>query len=93
MDDEFAIDLDILNQTLHPNYTGDASYYDVAILETPALNFSRSISPICLPETSNENILKYENYYADLIGWGQEDLHGVTSNNLKRVTLKIYPLR
>jgi len=46
-----------------------------------------------LPETSNENILKYENYYADLIGWGQEDLHGDTSNSLKRVSLKIYPLR
>jgi len=92
-DDKNAVDLDINKQTMHPKYNKVASYYDVAILETSPITFSKFISPVCLPETSNDQINKYENDLVELTGWGQTDLHSKTSDKLKRVSLKIHPLR
>ncbi len=87
-----TIELDILNQFIHPNYDGKASYYDVAILETSSVTLSAAISPVCLPEKANEDN-KYDNYYVELTGWGQNNLHSNVSNQLRRVALKIHPLR
>ena len=92
-DDKNAIDMDINKQIVHPKYDEVSSYYDVAILETSPVTFSKFISPVCLPETPSDNIDKYDNYSVELIGWGQTDLHSKTSDKLKRVSLKIYPLR
>ncbi len=92
-DDKNAIDLVIYSQTIHPKYNSVTSYYDVAILETSPITFSKFISPICLPQLPSGDIHKYDNYFADLTGWCQENLHGKTSDILKRVSLKIYPLR
>ncbi len=93
MDDINAIDLDILRANVHPDYNGEASYYDVAILETAPVTYSKSISPICLPDSPSEDIHKYDNNFVELTGWGQTDLHSKTSKKLKRVSLKIFPLR
>jgi len=92
-DDRNAINLDVLNHSVHPNYDGVSSYYDVAILETAHVNFSRAISPVCLPEKSSDDIHKYDNYQVQLIGWGQKDLQTAVSNQLQRVALKIYTSR
>jgi hypothetical protein len=78
---------------MHPNYDGVASYYDVAILETAHVNFTRAISPVCLPEKSSDDIHKYDNDHVQLTGWGQKDLHSPVSKQLKRVALKIHPSR
>lgn len=91
--DRNAIFLDILTQTIHPKYNGMASYYDVAVLETSPVTFTKLISPICLPQLPSDNIYEYDNDFVDLIGWSQENLNGETSNKLKRVSLKIHTLR
>ncbi len=78
---------------MHPNYDGKASYYDVAILETAPVTFSKSISPICLPDSPNNDVHKYDNNFVELTGWGQTDLHSKASKNIKRVSLKVYPIR
>ena len=93
VDDRNAIDLEVLNKFIHPNYNGVASYYDVAILETATVTFSTAISPVCLPEISSEDIHKYDNYHVQLTGWGQKDLHTAVSKQLKRVALKIHTSR
>jgi len=92
-DDRNVVDLEIFNQMLHPKYNKLASYYDIAIFETSPVIFSKSISPICLPTIPSDDIHKYDNYFVELIGWGQTDLHSKNSNKLKRVSLKIYPSR
>jgi len=92
-DDKNAIDLDIYNLTIHPKYNTLTSYYDIAILETSPVTFSKFINPICLPQLPSGDMNKYDNYFVDLVGWGQENLYGKISDNLKRVSLKIYPLR
>ena len=48
-DDSNLLILDISRIIIHPDYDGVTSYYDVAVLETSMLNFSRGINPICLP--------------------------------------------
>ena len=82
-----------MNQFIHPNYDGVASYYDVAILETASVTFSTAISPVCLPENPSNDIHKYDNDHVQLTGWGQKDLHTTVSKQLKRVALKIHTLR
>ncbi len=92
-DDTFVTILDILKIFIHPDYNGITAYYDVAIIVTDIVTFSRRISPICLPEFPSENPDKYENDQVELIGWGQENLHGNSSPQLKRISLKINPIR
>ncbi len=85
--------MDILNQTTHPDYDGVTSYFDVALLETSPVTLSKSIIPICLPALPSNDIHKYDNYFVELTGWGQKDLHGIVSQSLRRVSLRIHPLR
>ncbi len=92
-DDKNAFHLDINKQTIHPKYNKVTSYYDIAILETSPITFSKFISPVCLPEAPSDDIHKYDNDFVELIGWGQKDLLSKTSHKLKRVSLKIHPLR
>jgi hypothetical protein len=41
--------LDILDAFIHPKYVGAKAYFDVAILETKNISFSRGIKPVCSP--------------------------------------------
>ncbi len=92
-DDRGAIDLDILNSVAHPDFNREISYYDVAVLLTENITFSRFISPICLPDSSSDDIHQYDHRYVELTGWGRNSLTGQISHELKRVSLEIYPLR
>jgi hypothetical protein len=92
-DNKNAMDLEIKKQKIHPKYDEISSYYDVAILETSPVTISKFISPICLPEMPSDDIHKYDNDFVELTGWGQADLLSKTSDKLKRVSLKIHPLR
>ena len=47
-DDGNLLILDILNYFKHPENDGVRAYFDVAILETENVTFSRGISPVCL---------------------------------------------
>jgi len=82
-----------LKSFVHPDYDDNIAYYDVGILVTEVVTFSRRISPVCLPEKPNEDPDKYENDQVELIGWGQDNLHSETSKHLRRVSLKIFPTR
>jgi hypothetical protein len=89
VDDGNVIVLDVINLSIHPRYDAVASYYDVAILVTAPVPFSKAISPVCLPEIASNDIHKYDNDYVELTGWGQKDLHSAVSRKLKRVALRI----
>jgi hypothetical protein len=41
--------LDIQRVSIHPNYDGVAAYFDIALIETATVDFTKFISPICLP--------------------------------------------
>jgi len=92
-DNRYAIDLEIINSIRHPEYDDETAYFDVAILETEKVNFSRAIRPICLPDSPSDDANKYQNDQVELIGWGQYHLHSEISDKLKRVSLKIFPMR
>ncbi len=86
-----AKDLDIINKFIHPEYDGKASYFDVAILETEKITFSRAVRPVCLPNKINNDINKYAHDQAELIGWGSSEITGNVANELKRVSVKVFP--
>ena len=85
--------LDILATHIHPQYVPTVAYYDVAILETEKLNFSRKVRPVCLPKLPSEDIHQYDNDFVQLIGWGKFYRFGNVSPTLKRVSLQIFPQR
>ena len=76
----------------HPEYIGTA-YYDIAVLEIAPVQFKANLRPICLPDSSDFTVNKYDNDAADLIGWGSDEYLGKTSPRLKRAVLKIYTYR
>ena len=51
------------------------------------------VRPVCLPETPSSDATKYDNDYADVIGWGSSQLIGKPTKHLKRIALKIYSQR
>ena len=89
-DDGNAKNLEIIKKFVHPNYDGIKSYFDVAILETEEITFSRAISPVCLPNTISNDIHAYDNDQAELIGWGSSTTTGIASSRLQRVVVKVY---
>ena len=48
-DDSNLLILNISRIIIHPDYDGVTSYYDVAVLETLPVIFSRGINSVCLP--------------------------------------------
>ena len=77
---------------VHPKYNGKA-YFDIAVLQTAPFDFLPYRRPICLPDSSDFKLDKYENYASTLIGWGSKDLTGKTSDTLKRTILIIHEYR
>jgi hypothetical protein len=41
--------LDIQRAFLHPRYDGKTAYFDIAVVETGTVGFTKFISPVCLP--------------------------------------------
>ena len=77
----------------HPKYDGTKAHFDVAILETEELEFSRFKLPVCLPVTKFISEDEYDNRHFELIGWGSKSTTGQTSKTLKRVSINVFPLR
>ena len=92
-DDRNAENLEVLQTVVHPDYDGKSAYYDVAILETKPVIFSRAILPVCLPNSPSDDIEKYDDRSVELIGWGSTESRGSSSNTLKRVSITIFPNR
>ncbi len=48
-DDTNLLILDIQETIVHPDYDHESAYFDVAILVTERIRFTRGIRPVCLP--------------------------------------------
>ncbi len=86
-----GIDVDIKGVKIHPLYNNNSSYFDIAIITSDIIKFTIGIQPICLPESSNTNVHKYDQYSVDLLGWGASSLFGNASKTLKKVPQTIFP--
>ena len=76
----------------HPKYNGLA-YYDIAVLQIAPVEFSASLRPICLPDSEEFKLDRYEERASTLIGWGSDGYLGSSSSILKRAILTIYEYR
>jgi hypothetical protein len=57
-DNRFAKDLFVLTSSVHPNYNGKASYFDVAILKTETIEFNLAVAPGIYLRTSQTSQTK-----------------------------------
>ncbi len=76
----------------HPKYSGTA-YYDIAMLQIAPVKFDSYLRPVCLPDSSDFRLSRYEEKASTLIGWGSKEASGKTSSTLKRTILTIYDYR
>lgn len=92
LDDEHIEVIDILQVKPHPKNKNYTFFYDIAVFELDRLvHFSDFISPICLPNTPNENADFYKEKIAFFIGWGKKNSTAVVKRaaKLKILRLKI----
>jgi hypothetical protein len=86
--------LEFFEYFIHPNYDKVTAYYDVAVLQIEdSIEFSNAVGPICLPQESSEDIHKFDNNHAEIIGRGSKNKLTKNSPRLRRVSLKVYPNR
>ena len=86
---EFAIN----EVFIHPNYKHGLAYYDVAVLIIPNVEFTSHVRPVCLPNPEDYRLDRYYGDTSTLIGWGNSERLGKTSEQLKRTILTIYEYR
>jgi hypothetical protein len=63
-----GIQLEIQNYLAHPMYDGETAYFDVGIIMTDAVDYSNTITPICLPTNASIELDKYAKHSMDLVG-------------------------
>jgi len=85
--------LDIIRSKIHMNYTKGTAYFDVAVLTTTNITFTKLIKPICLPDSASDDIHEYDYHHVDLTGWGKNFTTGIISKILRRVSINVFPLR
>ncbi len=75
----------ITQHTMHPKYEIGRPYYDVAILtlDPPANITGQYVRPICLPETSSEDVDEFDGDQMDVAGiHGKYDTCHIISLNI-----------
>ena len=91
INDNEAIDIDIEEILVHPNYT-ESLYHienDLAMLKlNQALKFNRDITPICLPNPDSENFAINENDQLIVAGWGTMNMSTPESDLLREQAVK-----
>ena len=75
----------------HPKYKKGTSYYDMALIKlTQDLEFSDSISPICIPELATQDANHRAHDATTLTGWGATESKGQSSSILRQGQLTIF---
>ncbi len=77
---------------VHPNYSWPAAYFDVAILFlAERITFSETMSPVCLPERTEEDADSLFRALVTLTGWGMASRAQTWSNaDLQRMDVAVY---
>ena len=77
--------MQVCRTTNNPNYNSGNIDYDFSILTLcEEVQFTKDISPVCLPSNSNTN---YDNRQAVVSGWGTLSAGGSTPYVLHEATL------
>ena len=63
-----GIQLEIQNYLAHPMYDGETAYFDVGIILTDYVRYTKTIQPICLPTNASIELDKYARQFTELVG-------------------------
>nr|ATU82485.1 venom S1 protease with CUB domain 7 [Lethocerus distinctifemur] len=82
--------IDVIHMELHSGYAGNEPNFDIAILVLlEKIEFNRFVGPACLPNRQ----LHLEGEQVKVIGWGRTTPYGFGSPFLKKVNVRVIPLR
>ncbi len=56
----------ITGVTIHPKYIDGQAYFDIALLDVDEIQFSPTVRPICLPNSKDFKIDKYDGVRKDI---------------------------
>ena len=93
VDDGLVQEFDIQEIFINPNYKDGLAYYDVAVLIIQNVEFTTHVRPVCLPNPEDFWLERYGGDTSTLIGWGNSERFGKTSDQLRRTILTIYEYR
>ena len=92
-DDDSVHESGIAGHLIHPLYEASEAYYDICLLrlDFPVEVFTNTVSPICLPKISSEDVNLRSDASVVIAGWGKLALNGAeTSELLRSTTLTIF---
>ena len=76
---------------LHPDYKPDVAYYDLAIVKVSHVEYSNTITPICLPTRVDPSGHRHIGQTVTVTGWGSYNVSNIPSDHLKTAPLSILP--
>lgn len=78
---------------IHPDYKTDQAYYDVAIVKVFHVDYSNTITPMCLPTKPDPVGKGLAGKSVLVAGWGSYNVSNVASDTLKTASLTVLPSR
>ena len=63
-DDDDVQELKIVRIKKHPKYVQGVAYFDVAVLEIEPIEFTAYVRPVCLPNSKDFRVDKYDKVIA-----------------------------
>ena len=76
---------------LHPEYNSEQAYHDLAVVKVTHVDYSSTITPICLPLRADATGVRFNGKSVTVAGWGSFNLSNVASSNLKTAPLTVLP--
>ena len=59
-EDDFVQEVRITKITKHPKYIEGVAYFDIAVLEIEAIEYTGFVRPVCLPSSKDFMVDKYD---------------------------------
>ena len=78
---------------IHPDYKTDQAYHDLAIVKVFHVDYSNTITPICLPAKPDPSGSSLAGKSVLVAGWGSFNFSNVASETLKTASLTVLPSR
>ncbi|KAM7355456.1 venom serine protease Bi-VSP-like [Cochliomyia hominivorax] len=85
------VDIKIARMEKHPDYNPRNGHSDIAVLYLERnVQFTDSISPICMPTSPQLRQRSYVRYTPFVVGWGKTMEGGISANVLQELQIPIY---
>ncbi|KAH8379720.1 hypothetical protein KR009_006810 [Drosophila setifemur] len=86
------VDIRVARAVKHPQYNPKLYRSDIAMVYLERnVDFTKTISPICLPQSQNLRLKSYVEYKPFVAGWGKTQEQGESATELMELQIQIQP--